>query len=78
MYRDITTNRVEGFFGHLKNLIKHEQLPLCSLTNNICALANTMFNNISSIDLPEGILDKNNQLFNSLTEFAKKSIKISI
>ena len=22
MYRDITSNRVEGFFGHLKNLIK--------------------------------------------------------
>ena len=75
MYRDITSNRVEGFFGHLKNLIKHENLPLFLLTNNICALANTMFNNITSVDLPEGILDKNNQLFNSLTEFAKRVLK---
>ena len=75
MYRDITTNRVEGFFGHLKNMINHERLPLFQLTNNICALANTMFNNITSIELPDGIINKNDPLFDSLTEFAKRILK---
>ena len=63
MYRDITTNRVEGFFGHLKNMINHERLPLFQLTNNIYALANTMFNNITSVDLPYGIINKKRSSF---------------
>ena len=75
LYRDITTNRVEGFFGHLKNMINHERLPLFLLTNNIYALANTMFNHIISVDLPDGIINKNDSKFNSLTEFAKRVLK---
>ncbi|GAB1220791.1 hypothetical protein ENUP19_0058G0032 [Entamoeba nuttalli] len=75
MYRDFTTNRVEGFFGHLKKIINHNNLPLYLLTDNIYALANTMFSNIIGIDLPDEIIDKNDPHFNLLTEFSKKVLK---
>ncbi|GAB1222110.1 hypothetical protein ENUP19_0093G0031 [Entamoeba nuttalli] len=75
MYRDFTTNRVEGFFGHLKKIINHNNLPLYLLTDNIYALANTMFTNIIGIDLPDEIIDNNDPHFNLLTEFSKKVLK---
>ncbi|EDR28521.1 hypothetical protein EDI_194320 [Entamoeba dispar SAW760] len=75
MYRDFTTNRVEGFFGHLKKIIKHSQVPFYLLTDNVYALGNTMFNNIIGIDLPEEIIDNNDPHFTLLSEFAKKVLK---
>ncbi|EDR21664.1 hypothetical protein EDI_261620 [Entamoeba dispar SAW760] len=75
MYRDFTTNRVEGFFGYLKKIINHSNLHLYLLTDNIYAIGNTMFNNIISIDLPDEIIDKNDSHFKLLTEFSKKILK---
>ena len=75
MYRDFTTNRVEGFFGHLKRLTNNTRLPLYLLTDHICTLANTMFNNMFSVELPDEVINKNDDLFKSLTEFAKKVLK---
>ena len=75
IYHDYTTNRVEGFFGHLKRLTKHNRLFYYMLTNHVYALANTMYNNIIGIELPDGIIDKNDDRFESLTEFTKKVLK---
>ena len=58
IYHDYTTNRVEGFFGHLKRLTKHNRLFYYMLTDHVYALANIMYNNIIGIELYEGIIDK--------------------
>ena len=76
IYHDYTTNRVEGFFGHLKKLTKHNRLLYYMLTYHVYALANTMFNNLITIDLPDGIINKNDERYKSLTEFTKKVLKI--
>ena len=76
IYHEYTTNRVEGFFGHLKRLTKHNRLSYYLLTDHVYALANTMYNNIMGIELPDGIIDKNDERFKSLTEFSKKVLKI--
>ena len=57
IYHDYTTNRVEGFFGHLKKLTKHNRLFYYMLTDHVYALANTMYNNNIGIELPDGIID---------------------
>ena len=75
MYRDFTTNRIEGFFGSLKKLTEHEILSFNELTSKIKILEISMFNKILSVELPDGIIDKNDQRFNSLTEFTKKVLK---
>ena len=75
MYRDFTTNRIEGFFGSLKKLTEHEILSFNELTSKIKTLEISMFNKILSIELPDGIIDKNDPRFNSLTEFTKKVLK---
>ena len=76
IYQDYTSNRVEGFFGHLKRLTKHNRLLYYMLTDHVYALANTMYNNIIGIELPDGIIDKSDEKFKSLTEFTKKVLKI--
>ena len=75
IYHDYTTNRVEGFFGHLKRLTKHNRLFYYILTDHVFALANIMYNNIIGIELYDVIIDKDDERYNYLTEFCKKVLK---
>ena len=45
------------------------------LTDHVYALANTMYNNLMSIDLPNEIINNNDERYKSLTEFTKKVLK---
>ena len=45
------------------------------LLNNVYPLANTMYNNIIGIELHDGIIDKNDERYILLTDFAKKVLK---
>ena len=58
LYSERSTNRVEGFFGNLKSIIKHKRLLLFQLTSIIQGLSNGRMNNIKTIELNEKILKR--------------------
>lgn len=53
LYRDTTTNRIEGFFGNLKEMIHHEKTTIKELVTIIKSNAISKMSNSFIIDIPE-------------------------
>ena len=69
LYREVTTNRCESYFGHLKRKIQHKKLYLYELADIIKQNALIKMNNRYSIGLDKKIIDS--RFNNCITEYGK-------
>lgn len=71
LYRNISTNPVEGWFGSLKQKIKNKSLHLFELMDTIKDMVIDSMTRSYSIDIPKTVIDTSDERYKNLTEISK-------
>ena len=71
LYRNISTNSVEGSFGNLKSKLKHKAVHLYELFETIKEMSIDAMTRSYSIEIPKKFIDQSNIIYRKLTPLAK-------
>lgn len=71
LYRNTSTNAIEGFFGNLKVKLGRKSIHLYELIETIEEMALDAMTKSYHIEIPDQFIDKNNSLYDQLTPLVK-------